>query len=127
MYKVLVPFTDRAGGERAIRRLLEEEEREGGLEVELLAIAEAPELRTSRRYISLASAECSARAVASCWIAELAPLLKAAHVPYQAHIVVGRPTVELDVALHRTDVDRVVLPATVPHWPSASPPLTVVP
>jgi hypothetical protein len=124
MCKVLVPFTDRAGGERAIRRLLQEE-RDDALEVELLAIAEAPELANSRRFISAASAEQSARAAATCWIAELAPILQAAHVPYRANVVVGRPAVELDVALHRSDVDRIVLPATIPHWP-ASPPVTVV-
>ena len=125
MCKVLVPFTDRAGGERAIRRLLEEE-RDDALEVELLAITEAPELANSRRFISPTSAEHSARAAATCWIAELAPILQAAHVPYCAHVVVGRLAVELDVALHRSDVDRIVLPATVAHWPAASPPVTVV-
>ena len=125
MRKVLVPFTDPAGGERAIRRLMEEE-REDAFEVELLAIIEAHELATSRRFISLASAEQAARATASCWIAELTPILEAARVPYHAHVVVGRPEVELDLALHRTDVDRIMLPATASYWPAASPPVTVV-
>ena len=125
MCKVLVPFTDPDGGERAIRHLLGEESRDA-LQVELLAIAEPPELSTQRRFISSASAEESARAAATCWIARLSPILRAAHVPYHAHVVVGRPLVELDVALHRTDVDRVVVPAMIPHWPAVSPPATVV-
>ena len=56
----------------------------------------------------------------------LAPILEAAHVPYHARVVVGRPLLELDLALHRTDVDRVVLPDTLPHWPGVTPPTTVV-
>ena len=125
MCKVLVPFTDPDSGERAVRHLLREEPRDA-LEVELLAIAEAPDLSNVRRFISSASADESARAAATCWIARLGPLLQAAHVPYHAHVVVGRPVVELDLALHRTDVDRVVVPAMVPHWPAPSPPATVV-
>ena len=125
MCKVLVPFTDLEGGKRAIRRLLEEQ-RDDALEVELLAIAEASALTTPRRFVSAASAEESARGAASCWIAALVPILQDAHVPYGARIVVGQPAVELDRALHRTDVDRIVLPATVPRWPAASPPVTVV-
>lgn len=126
MCKVLVPFTDVAGGERAIRSLLEEERRDDALEVELLAIAEAHALATFRRFVSAASAEESARGKATCWIAELTPILQAAHVPYTARIVVGRPVVELDLAVHRTDVDRIVMPSTVPHWSTSSPPVTVV-
>ena len=124
MCKVLVPFTDPCSGERAIRQLLKE--RRDALEVELLAIAEASELDSSRRFISRASAEEAARGAANCWIAMLAPILEAAHVPYDADVVVGRPLVELDLALHCADVDCVVLPDTLPHWPGVTPPRTVV-
>jgi hypothetical protein len=125
MYKVLIPFTDPDGGERAIRHLLKEEWPDA-LQVELLAIIEATELHTSRRFISAASAEEAARVTAMCWIARLGPILQAAQVPYQTRIAVGRPLVELDLAVHRADVDRVLLPDSLPHWPEVSPPATVV-
>jgi hypothetical protein len=52
--------------------------------------------------------------------------LQAAGVPYKTHVVVGRPLLELDAAVHRLDVDWVLMPDSVPHWPAASPPATVV-
>ena len=124
MYKVLLPFTEPHAAERALLQLLKE--RPDALEVELLAIIEAPELTGSRRFISRASSEEAARGAAQCWIAMLAPILEAAHVPYHAQVVVGRPLLEVDLALHRTDVDRVVLPDSLPHWAGAAPPATVV-
>ena len=124
MCKVLLPFTDPHAGERAIRKLLKE--RPDALEVELLAITEAPAITGSRRFISRASAEEAARGAAQCWIAMLAPILEAAHVPYHARVVVGRPLLELDLALHRTDIDRVLLGDTLPHWAGVTPPATVV-
>ena len=83
MYKVLIPFTEPDGGERAVRHLLKEPPR--ALQVELLAIIEATGLHTSRRYISAASAEEASRATAMVWIAKVAPILQAAGVPYKTH------------------------------------------
>jgi hypothetical protein len=123
MYKVLLPFTDPHAGERALRQLLKE--RPDALEVELLAINEAPDLTGSRRFVSHASAEEAARGAAQCWIAMLAPILQEARVPYRARVVVGRPLLEVDLALHRTDVDRVLLPDGLPRWADATSRATV--
>jgi len=125
MCKVLVPFTDQDSAERAIRQLLVEDVTDP-LEVELLAIAEAPQLSNVRRFVPPGAAEEAARSTASCWIARLGPLLQAAQVPYHAEIVVGRPQAEIEAALHRTDVDRVLLPADAPRWSAAARPVTVV-
>jgi hypothetical protein len=125
MCKVLVPFTDPDSGERAIRRLLGEQPREP-LDVELLAIAAPPQFHNARGFVSRAGAEAAARAAAACWLARLTPMLQAAHVPYSTRVVVGEPLVEVEVALHRPDVDRIVVPADAPHWPTASAPATVV-
>ncbi len=58
MNKVLVPFTDPDSAERALRRLLEESPG-GPFEVELLAIAEPPNLTNVRRFVSPQRAEAS--------------------------------------------------------------------
>lgn len=125
MKKVLVPFTDSDSGERALRSLLQEIHTEP-YEVELLAVAEPVDLSNVHVFISPQRAEQGARAAAACWIARLAPLLEAANVPYHASVVIGHPPAEIEAALHRTDVDRVVLPATAPRWSATTPPVTVV-
>jgi hypothetical protein len=125
MIKVLVPFTDPDSAERALRRLLEEPPA-GPLEVELLAIAEPPNLTTVRRFVSGPTGEQVARAAALCWIARLGPLLQAAKVPFHARVVVGNAPAEIEAALHRTDVDRVLVSATAPRWSAATPAVTVV-
>ena len=125
MSKVLIPFTDPDSAERAIRQLLQEDAK-GPLDVELLAITDAPELHSARRFVSPRAAEEAARAAAICWLARLGPMLQAAHVPYHTVIIVGDPAAEIEAALHRTDVDRVLLPSTAPHWPGKAPPVTLV-
>lgn len=125
MRKVLIPFTDPDSAERAIRQLLQEDA-EDPIEVELLAIAEAPDLHNVRRYISPVAAGAAAHAAAACWIARLSPILQAAQVPFRAHVVVGHPAAEIEAALHRSDVDRVLLSAAAPHWPTAAPQVTLV-
>jgi hypothetical protein len=125
MPKVLIPFTDAKSAERAIRQLLLEPTSDT-LEVELLAIAEPPELHNVRRFVSARAAEEAARSAATCWIAMVAPLLQAAHVAYKAHVVVGSPRTEIEAALHRTDVDRVLLPIAAPRWPDVARPVTLV-
>jgi hypothetical protein len=92
----------------------------------LLAVAEPVDLRSVRMFISPQSAEQGARAAAACWIAKLAPLLQAANVSYRARVVIGCAPAEIEAAVHRCDVDRVVLPATAPRWSMAAPPVTVV-
>ena len=125
MKKVLVPFTDSDSAERALRSLLQEVHTEP-YEVELLAVAEPVDLSNVHMYVSPQRAEQGARAAAACWIARLAPLLRAANVPYHASVVIGNAPAEIEAALHRTDVDRVMLPATAPRWSTAAPPVTVV-
>ena len=125
MYKVLIPFTDPESGERAIRQLLRERSPED-LDVRLLAIAEPPELHHLRRFVSSAGAEEAARSAAICWLAKLTPILDAAGVAYRTEIVIGSARTEIEAALHRSDVDRVLLPATAPRWTAAAPPVTLI-
>jgi hypothetical protein len=125
MKKVLVPFTDPDSAERALRSLLNEVRTEP-FEVELLAVAEPVDLSNVHLFLSPQRAEQGARAAAACWIARLAPLLQAANVPYHARVVIGHAPAEIEAALHRRDVDRVVLPAMAARWSTAAPPVTVV-
>ena len=124
MLTVLIPFTDVESGERAIRELLKECS-PAELEVELLAVVEPVHFDTGHA-LSRDLAEQSARATASCWLARLAPLLDQAHLPHRSRIVIGPPATEIEAAVRRTDVDRVVLPATAPRWPAVQRPITIV-
>lgn len=125
MKKVLVPFTDSDGAERALRCLLQEAHTEP-YEVELLAVVEPVNLGNVHMFVSPQRAEQAARAAAGCWIARLAPLLQAANIPYHTYVVIGNAPAEIEAALHRSDVDRVVLPSSAPRWSAAAPPVTVV-
>jgi hypothetical protein len=125
MKKILVPFTDPRSAECALRSLLQETHTEP-FEVELLAVAEPVSLANVHLYLSPQRAEQGARAAAACWIARLTPMLQDANVPHRARVVIGHVPAEIEAALHRHDVDRVVLPAETPRWSAAVPPITVV-
>ncbi len=125
MIKVLIPFTEPDGAERAVRRLLGEPEK-SDCQVELLAIV-APVAAANGRYsVAPALADEIARESALVWIARLGPLLAAASVPYHSTIVVGDHIKELEHALHRRDVDRILLPEAAHRSIGHERPVTVV-
>ncbi|HZP86732.1 MAG TPA: hypothetical protein VFB54_07910 [Burkholderiales bacterium] len=124
MLKVLVPFADVDSGERVIRELLKEGP-SPELEVELLAVVELVHFDNGRA-LSRDLAEQASRATATCWLARLGPMLDAAHIPHRSCIAVGQPAAEIEAAVRRTDVDRVVLTAAAPRWPAVQRPITLV-
>jgi hypothetical protein len=119
MAKVLIPFTDPESAERAVQRLLDESPGPS-LEVELLAIVEPLTPGKVIIFLSPQRAEALVRTAATAWIARIGALLTAANVPYRGQIAVGRAAVEIDAAVHRADVDRVLLPARAPRWLAAA-------
>ncbi len=126
MVKVLIPFTEPAGAERAVRQLLDEPDC-SNCQVELLAIVEPVEAASARSSVSPALAGELAREEGSVWIARIAPLLADAKVPYHGAIAVGHCANEVEAAMHRVDVDRVMLPAATPRWRERPCPVTLVP
>ena len=88
MARVLIPFSDFASGQRAVRRLLREP-RDPRQSVELLAIVEPLTPGKVAVFVSPREAEAQSRAAAERWLERLAPQLEAAGVPHTASVAVG--------------------------------------
>jgi nucleotide-binding universal stress UspA family protein len=108
MARVLIPFSDLASGERAVRRLLREN-RDPRLAVELLAIVDPLTSGKVAVFVSRQSAEAQSRAAATRWLAALEAALQDARIPYRSRIAVGSVQAMLRRAGERSDIDRVLL------------------
>jgi nucleotide-binding universal stress UspA family protein len=108
MARVLIPFSDFASGERAVRRLLREP-RDPRLTVELLAIVDPLTAGKVAVFVSHEDAEAQSRAAASRWLAHLQPLLDEAGIACRSSIAVGSVREMLRRAGERPDIDRVLL------------------
>lgn len=124
MKTLLIPVTDAESGERAVRSLIEHRGSEP-TEVELVAVVSPIRLPSARAYVTPQRAEDAARAIAGTWLMRLTPLLREAGIPVRTRIVVGRPDVEIELAIHRANVDSVLLPADSPRLPAGHP-VTIV-
>jgi len=122
---LLIPVTDPHVGERTVRCLAEQAEREA-VEVELLAIVPPPLPLPGRAYVTPQRAEDTARTIGNTWLMRITPLLREAGIPYHTRVVVGHPDAEIELAMHRADIDSVLLPQTAPRLP-ATHPVTLVP
>jgi hypothetical protein len=110
MVRVLIPFTDLEGAERAVQQVLDKPRRPQ-LEVELLAIVEPLTPGKVGIYLTRGRAESLARAAAERWIDQLGARLRARGIPCRGRVELGRPRRVIDAAVDRDDVDRVLLPA----------------
>lgn len=108
MARVLIPFSDLASGERAVRRLLREN-RDPRLAVELLAIVDPLTSGKVAVFVSRHAAEAQSRAAATRWLAALEAALQDARIPYRSRIAVGSVQAMLRRAGERSDIDRVLL------------------
>ena len=108
MARVLIPFSDIASGERAVRGLLARP-REPRLEVELLAIVDPLTSGKVAVFVSRELAQAQSSAAAQSWIRTLTPMLDAARIPWCSRIAIGRPRAILRQAGARRDIDRVLL------------------
>jgi hypothetical protein len=95
--------------------------------VELLAIVAPMVAASARRSLSRSLAEEIAREAALVWIARLGPLLAAESVPYHSTIVVGDRAKEVEYAVHRSDVDRILLPEAAHRSIDRGREVTVIP
>ena len=108
MARVLIPFSDFASGQRAVRRLLQEP-RDPRQRVELFAMVDPLTSGKVAVFISKAAAEEQSRAAAARWIERLAPQLDAAGIPHTSSIAVGPRRELLRRVGARRDIDRVLL------------------
>lgn len=108
MARVLIPFSDFASGQRAVRRLLQEP-RDPRQSVELLAMVDPLTSGKVAVFVSPAQAEAQSRAAAARWLERLAPQLDAAGIPHTSSVAVGLRRNLLRRVGERTDIDRVLL------------------
>ncbi|HKU84752.1 MAG TPA: universal stress protein [Casimicrobiaceae bacterium] len=108
MARVLIPFSDFASGQRAVRRLLQEP-RDPRQSVELVAMVDPLTSGKVAVFVSSAQAEAHSRAAAEQWIERLAAQLDTAALPHTASIAVGPRRELLRRIGERKDIDRVLL------------------
>ena len=110
MPRILIPFTDRASGERALRRLLARP-RDAALRVELLAIVDPLTPGKVVVFVSRERAKAQATVAAQRWLSDLALLLDRAGVAYRLRVATGRLRDILAAERDRRDIDEVLLGA----------------
>jgi nucleotide-binding universal stress UspA family protein len=110
MTRVLVPFSDRASGQRAVARLLSQRRR-ARLLVELLAIVDPLTPGKVRIFVTPERARAQSRAAAESWLRDLEARLDAAGIPHRSSIAFGKLRDIRKRARARTDIDEVVLGA----------------
>jgi hypothetical protein len=110
MARVLIPFTHRASGERALRSLLARP-RDPSLRVELLAIVDPLTPGKVALFVSRERAKAQSRAAAEGWLRTLEARLDAAGIAHRSSVAFGklRDILRRDGA--RRDVDEVLLGA----------------
>ena len=108
MARVLIPFSDLASGQRAVRRLLQEA-RDPRQSVELLAMVDPLTSGKVAVFVSRAQAEAQSRAAAARWLERLAPQLDNAGIPHTSSVAVGPRRDLLRRIGERKDIDRVLL------------------
>ena len=108
MARVLIPFSDFASGQRAVRRLLSEA-RDPRQSVELLAMVDPLTSGKVAVFVSRQQAEAQSREAAERWLARLASQLHDAGIPHTVSVAVGPRRDLLRSVGERRDIDRVLL------------------
>jgi hypothetical protein len=108
MSTVLVPFSDRASGERAVARLVSQR-RGPRLTVELLAIVDPLTSGKVEVFVSRERAKAQSRAAAEGWLRTLEARLDAARIAHRSNIAFGTLRHILKREGARRDVDEVLL------------------
>ncbi len=118
MKTLLIPITDAESGERVVREVVERKGTEA-IQIELLAVVRPQPPIAGRAYLTPQRADDVARTIGSTWLMRVTPILRAAGIPFHTRVVVGYPDAEIELAMHRKDIDSVVLAATAPRLPTA--------
>lgn len=108
MARILVPFSDFASGERAVRRLIARPH-DRRVEVELLAVVDPLTSGKVAVFVSRERAAAQARAAAQDWLCALEARLDAARIAHRSNVAFGHLRDILKGEGTRPDVDEVVL------------------
>ena len=108
MPRILVPFSDFASGERAVRRLVARR-RDRGVDVELLAVVDALTSGKVAVFVSRERAAAQAREAAQHWLRELEARLDAVGIAHRSSVAFGHLRDILKREGARRDIDEVVL------------------
>jgi len=109
MPRLLIPFAEPDGANRAVDALLREP-RDDALTVHLAAVVEPLRPGKVAIFVSAERAESMVRDAAQRWLAPLEAKLAAARVPFQSEIVLGAPRTTIGALAQRANIDRVMLP-----------------
>jgi hypothetical protein len=109
MARVLIPFSEPQGAQRAIAQLLAEP-RDPRLSVHLFAAVEPRVSGRTRIHLTEAHAAAMVHDAARRWLQPLEAVLAAAGIPHTSEIAVGPPRASIRAATERADIDRVLLP-----------------
>ena len=108
MPRILIPFSDMASGERAIRRLLARP-RDPSLDLELLAIVDPLTPGKVAVFVSPERAKTQATAAAKHWLATLEAMLDGTGIRYRSRVATGRLHDILQTQAARDGIDEVLL------------------
>ena len=109
MARVLIPFAEPVGAQRALAQLLAEP-RDPRLSVHLFAAVEPRVSGRTCTHLTGARAAAMVHDAARRWLEPLEAALAAAGIPHTSEIAVGPTRASIRTAAERADVDRVLLP-----------------
>jgi nucleotide-binding universal stress UspA family protein len=115
MAKVLIPFAEPEGAQRAVDALLREPP-DPSLSVHLAAVVEPMRPGKVAMFVTAERAEALVRDAAQRWLAPLTAQLAAAGITCTSETVLGRPTDTITALTQRSDIDRVLLPPPRAGW-----------
>lgn len=109
MYLIAIPFSDLAGGARAVETLLSAP-RPPGLEVELIAMVEPLRPGKVAVFVSAETAERQVREAAGRWLLDLEARLEQAGVVCRSMVAVGPSSRTLRLLAGRRDISQIMMP-----------------
>ena len=115
MPRVLIPFAEPEGAQRAVHALLKEPP-DPSLTVHLVAVVEPMRPGKVPMFLSAERAESLTREAAQRWLAPLAAQLAAARIAVTTETVLGPPKKTIAALTQQPDIDRVLLPPPRAGW-----------
>jgi nucleotide-binding universal stress UspA family protein len=115
MAKVLIPFAEPEGAQRAVDALLREPP-DPALTVHLVAVVEPLRPGKVAMFVTAERAESLVREAAQRWLEPVAAQLAVAGIAFTTETVVGPPKATITALTQRPDIDRVLLPPPRIGW-----------
>lgn len=115
MAKILIPFAEPEGAQRAVDALLREPF-DPSLCVHLVAVVEPLRPGKVAMFVTEAQAESLVRQAAQRWLAPIEAQFAAAGIPFTTEVVLAGVHESIAKLTQREDIDRVVLPPPRLGW-----------